>query len=363
MRPPADLASELLSWWLGAKRSLPWRGSGDPYAVWVSEIMLQQTRAGRAAEYFQRWMKRFPDLHSLARAEEEEVLRLFEGLGYYSRARNMLRAAKMLVRERDGEFPAEKRDLEKLPGIGPYTAAAVSSMAFGRDEAAVDANVERIMARLYDVNEPLAESATKTLLRGKAESLLPPGRAGDFNQGLMDLGATVCLPRAPRCGKCPLSGRCLAFRAGTAADRPVRRRAAKISKVEIATGVLGVNGRFFVQKRPDGGVWAGLWEFPGGRLEPGETPREAVVREFAEETGFEVVAAEKIGVIRHSYTRYRVTMHCFFVRAPSADAQPELNAAVEYKWASVRELAGLPFPAPQRELVRLAAGADKKSRR
>lgn len=210
------LGSSLLIWFAARRRDLPWRRTYDPYHVLVSEVMLQQTQMERAVAYFERWIERFPDLESLARASEDEVLRLWEGLGYYNRARSLLAAARDLVRLHGGMIPAEGEALRSLPGIGPYTAGAVLSVAFNRPEPAVDANVERVLARLVNLELPPSDARAKAFLRDTARSLIPPGRARDFNQALMELGALVCLPRAPRCGQCPWQEACVARGLGLA---------------------------------------------------------------------------------------------------------------------------------------------------
>lgn len=353
----------MLAWFDRSRRDLPWRAGRDPYRIWLAEIMLQQTQAERAAAYFTRFTARFPDAASLARADEDEVLALWEGLGYYSRARNALRAARIMVAEHGGAPPRDRAALLALPGVGPYTAGAVRSQAWDEPDPAVDANAERVLARLFDLDAPVKETASRKRLDSWARNLMPARRAGDFNQALMELGALVCTPKAPRCGDCPLAARCEALRLDCVSERPVPGKAKTITPVRMATGVLVHQGRLLIQKRPPTGVWAGLWEFPGGRVEPGETPAQAVVREFMEETGLAVRVARALPVVRHGYTTYSVTLHGFLVRADGEPGPLRLTAATEHRFAQPSELGALAFPAGMRKLMdAMRADADLAAR-
>jgi A/G-specific adenine glycosylase len=224
-------------------------------------------------------------------------------------------------------------------------------MAFGRDEPAVDANAVRVIARLFDVEEPPARPKVKARIEALAREMIEPGKASDLNQALMDLGSLICRPKNPLCGQCPLAGECEALAVGTVADRPLRPAAMKATPVLLVTGVLMRDGLLFVQKRPPQGVWAGLWEFPGGRIEEGETPEHGVIREYAEETGYTVNVAQSLGVIPHVYTRYRLTMHTFLLSPAGPLGPPQLTAATEFAWATPEELASLPMPSAHRKLT------------
>jgi A/G-specific adenine glycosylase len=276
---------------------------------------------------------------------------MWEGLGYYSRAVNAHKAARVIVRDLDGDFPRTREGLESLPGIGSYTAGAILSMAFGQDEPAVDANAVRVVTRLFDVDEPPARSSVKARIESMAREIIPPGKAAEINQALMDLGSLICRPKSPLCESCPLAEECEARFLNVVMERPLRPAAMKTTPVLMVTGVLLHKGLFFVQKRPAQGVWASLWEFPGGRIENGETPESGIIREYAEETGFDVEVADGLGVIRHAYTRYRVTMHAFLLRLRQAPETPQLTAATEYLWAGPEELEKLPMPSAQRKLM------------
>jgi A/G-specific adenine glycosylase len=345
------IAGVLLDWFSRHKRDLPWRRTYTPYHVWISEVMLQQTQMERGVEYFKRWIARFPDVHSLAEAPEDEVLKLWEGLGYYSRARNLHKAARQVVNRHKGTLPSSPEDLLALPGIGPYTARAIASIAFGQDVCVVDANVERVISRLYDIALPVKSRQARDEIERHGADLLPEGRARDFNQALMEFGSLVCSPRNPACAECPLADCCLARKSGVQEERPVIVKAPSPIYISMATGVLIHDGRILTQKRRADDVWGNLWEFPGGVVENGETPEQAVVREYLEETGLIVNHPVPIAAFKHSYTRYRVTMHAFSVTLLSSPGELALQAAQEHRWACWSEITKLAFPAGHRQLV------------
>ena len=360
-----ELGRALLDWFAAHRRDLPWRASYDPYEVWLSEIMLQQTQMERGVAYFKRFVTRFPNVATLAAAEEEEVLRLWEGLGYYSRARRLLAAARRIMQEHHGVFPQRPEDIRALPGVGPYTAGAIASMAFGERLPCVDANVERVLARLFDIDSPVKREPAASRVRELALRLVPEGKAREHNQAMMELGALVC-GKKPRCGACPLAVYCASRHLDIAGERPVPGKRAAVKPIAVVTGVLRLNGHVFVQRRPPGGVWGNLWEFPGGRVESGESPEDAVIREFHEETGFKVAVCRKYGIIRHGYTTYRITLHCFALslegcgRAGECPPPPVLTAATDWRWATPEDICRLPLPAAHRKLADsiLASGRD-----
>lgn len=359
-----NLASDLIIWFRDNMRPLPWRKSYEAYEVWLSEIMLQQTQMERGTQYFERWMRLFPSIRSVAEASPEAVLKAWEGLGYYSRVRNFQKAAQLVMERHGGQLPREYESLRALPGIGDYTAGAILSIAFNQPVPAVDANVERVFARLFDIDSPVKSAAASDFIRHTAEGLIPEGQARLFNQALMELGALVC-SRTPQCGVCPLAVHCQARRLGIASERPVPGKKMNYEALEIISGALVHKGRIFLQKRLDSGVWAGFWEFPGGKLEQGETPDEGIVREFAEETDFKVRVSACLGTVRHAYTRYRIRMHCFLCSLGSVDGRakeggaseypvPSLNAATEYRWVRLEELydeQGFTMPAGHRKFL------------
>ena len=346
-----SLTPKLLHWFHENARDLPWRRTYSPYHVWISEIMLQQTQMDRAVNYFTRWMERLPDIETVASSIEEEILKLWEGLGYYSRAANIIKTAKILLARHDGQLPADFDQLLKLPGIGQYTAGAIMSIAFNREHVIIDANIERVFARLFNIDKPVKDKKTYAFINKKAADLMPKGRAREYNQALMELGGLICLPRNPRCLTCPINEHCLARRENVIEKRPLPVKTSQTVFIEMATGILRHGGKIFIQKRKAHGVWANLWEFPGGRLEPGETPEMALSREFAEETELQIGRLDKITTVQHAYTIYRVTLHGYFCSLRDGHTKPVLHGAQEYRWVTPDELAGYAFPAGHRKLI------------
>jgi A/G-specific adenine glycosylase len=351
MPQPASPQEALLSWFAENQRDLPWRRHYKPYQIWISEIMLQQTQMDRVTTFFQGWMQEFPDLETLAGASENKILKCWEGLGYYSRARNILKTAQILVSEYQGEIPDRRKLLLSLPGIGPYTAGAIASIAYNRDVPVVDANIERILARLLNIDLIPGSPGAKKLFWARAEELLPTGQARNFNQALMELGALVCRPKNPDCSACPLAPHCLALQYDLVPERPVPKISKKITPIDMATGILIHQGLLYIQQRLADDVWGSLWEFPGGRIKKDELPEQAVVREFLEETEFKVQVESKITTTIHHYTRYRVTLHCFFVKLNQIDRDPVLHAAQDFRWVPFEDLQKYAFPAGHRKLI------------
>jgi A/G-specific adenine glycosylase len=312
--------------------------------------MLQQTQMERGVEYFNRWMERFPDIRSLADASEQEVLKAWEGLGYYSRARNIVKAAVLIVEQYDGLLPDEYDQLLALPGIGPYTAGAILSIAFDRPCPVIDANVERLFARLGDVDTPMKEKAVHGNLRELLENMLCNVSPRDFNQGLMEFGALICTPKNPDCADCPVRQHCRALVAGTIGERPVKKKKPQTVDIIMACAIIEHEGKFFIQQRRDDDVWGGLWEFPGGRLKDGESPADAAGREVFEETEMMIADLVPFDTVTHCYTRYRVTLHSFFC-VTDHGAKPELHAAQQYRWVSLVGLSRYAFPSGHRQLI------------
>jgi A/G-specific adenine glycosylase len=345
----STLATHLLAWYEQHGRQLPWRGDPDPYTVWVSEIMLQQTRVETVIPYFERWMKRFPSIADLASASQQEVLSIWEGLGYYSRARNLHRAAQIVLSEYAGELPQDPKTLRNLPGIGRYTAAAIASIAFGLDEPAMDGNIRRVLARYFDVRSPARSNQGEHRLWQLAAENLPAGRAGDYNQALMDLGATICAPRAPDCSNCPLADACAAYALGVQEERPVTLPKGAIPHHIVTAAIIRNNGHVLIAQRPQGGLLGGLWEFPGGKLKSGEDLASCLRREIREELGIEIGVGDPLGVYRHAYTHFRVTLHAFQCVLVSGEPRPLEHKAL--KWASPQALTGFPMGKLDRQIA------------
>lgn len=355
-----SIARRLLDWYAAHGRKLPWRGRRDPYAIWVSEIMLQQTRVEVVAGYFARWMRRFPTLADLAAADLEQVLAVWEGLGYYGRARNLHRAAGRIVAEHGGRLPTAVEALERLPGIGPYSAAAIAALAFGRAALALDGNQMRVLTRLFDLAVDPRTAAGRRLLERRGMALLPRGRAGDFNQALMDLGATVCRARAPDCSRCPLRRDCLARARGTIALRPLRRPRAAVPHRQVAAAVIVRAGRVLIGRRPEGKLLGGLWQFPGGKREPGESLQACLRREVREELAVDVQPDQRLGVFEHAYSHFTVQVVAFGCRL--LRGRPRAREHTQLRWVRPRDLSHYPMGKVDRAMARLlAAGAPVSS--
>lgn len=343
--------TRLLAWYDANKRDLPWRREISPYGVWISEIMAQQTQICRVVEYWERWMELFPNIETLASAHEEEVLKVWEGLGYYSRARNILKSAGVIQAQHGGQFPTDFSEIRSLPGIGPYTAGAISSIAFSEAEAAVDANVLRVFSRLFDIKTPVKDKQARDQVEAAVAELMPKSRPGDFNQAIMEFGALVC-SKNPSCPECPVREDCRAYDQDVVHDRPVLPKAKNLIYIDMATGVLLHDGMMLIQKRRPDDVWPGLWEFPGGCVEEGETPEQALVREYMEEVELDVVPGERLTTIKYSYTRYRVTMHCFLCYPRNGESpEPVFNEATTGHFVFPDELSAYAFPSGHRRLI------------
>jgi A/G-specific adenine glycosylase len=345
------LRQALLAWYGEQARELPWRARrgerADPYRVWVSEVMLQQTRVEVVRGYFERWMQELPTLGSLAAADEEQVLSLWQGLGYYSRARRLRQGANFVVRDLGGTLPAEPERLLEVPGIGPYSAGAISSIAFGRETPLVDGNVVRVLCRVLGLAGDPARAPLKKQLWDTAARFVKGPHPGDFNQALMELGATVCTPRRPRCDGCPWSGRCIAQATGRTESLPELAKKPKKEEVGLVTLVCTRGDGHLVEKNAaEARWWAGLWTLPTRRLEPGEAPATAASRVLGE-LGLSAKDLVQGPPLRHQITRFRVTFHPVRVREPRGPGQ--LGAA--RRFAAPPELAALALPAPHRKLL------------
>lgn len=355
MRKPEDLSEIrrlLLAWYDEHRRDLPWRAAEgeapDPYRIWLSEVMLQQTRVETVRPYFHRWLERFPSLQALAEAPQDEVLKAWEGLGYYSRARNLHRAVREVAERYGGEVPSDPEVFRALPGVGRYTAGAVMSIAFGREEPLVDGNVRRVFARWTDQPEPRDPDLWRL-----AEALVPGERPGDLNQAVMELGATVCTPRSPRCGVCPVRGHCAAFAAGTQEQRPLPKKAKPLPHEHSAVAVVERDGRWLLARRPEEGRLGGMWEFPGTLRRQGEGAAEAAERAARETLDVEVRAGDPVGVVDHGFTHVRVSYHA--VRCSFVAGEPRALGYDAWAWAAPEELERFALPLAQRKIAALLA--------
>jgi A/G-specific adenine glycosylase len=348
------MQKKLLKWFAENQRPLPWRKNYEPYQVWISEIMLQQTQVTTMLPYFDRWMKELPTIEALASASEDKLLKLWEGLGYYSRARNLQKAAKILTSKNEGRLYEDFDLLLELPGIGRYTAGAIMSIAYNKDFPVVDGNVVRVLARLRDYRENVKDAGE--FFWNEAVKLLPKGQARDFNQALMEFGALHCTPKSPDCANCPLKGECKAFAAGTQDGLPNKGVARAKKAISVAVGIIRRDGKVFIQKRRDQGLMAGLWEFPGGQVENGETASSALEREIQEELGVTMTDVRPFMRLKHAYTSYQVDLHCFL--ADYSRGQVQLKAATEGKWVKPEELKNYAFPAANGKIIKALLNID-----
>jgi A/G-specific adenine glycosylase len=343
------LSGFLLSWYAENERDIPWRDCKDPYLIWVSEIMLQQTRVETVIPYYMRWIEQFPDTASLAAASQQAVLVAWEGLGYYNRARNLHRAAQIVVSEHNGEVPREVEQLRKLPGVGRYTAGAIASIAFGQDEPVLDGNVSRVLARVYNLSLPLKSREAEEFLWERARENLPAGQAGDYNQALMDLGATICTPREPACTICPLSALCQASQLGLQDERPVVLTKPTLPHYQVTAAVITRQDQVLITRRPQNGLLGGMWEFPGGKVQPGEDLTACLQREICEELNAEIEVGSALGTYRHAYTHFRVTLHAFACRLKNG-AQPTPVQVDDLRWVELDELQDYPMGKIDRQI-------------
>jgi A/G-specific adenine glycosylase len=335
------ITETLLSWYKKNARQLPWRAIPSPYRTFVSEIMLQQTRVETVLPYFERWMQTFPNIHSLAQADEQQVLKLWEGLGYYSRARNLHKAAKAIVENHNGIIPEEIDQLKKLPGIGPYSAGAIASIAFDQPVMAIDGNIRRVISRLGNITTLLATPEFDASCQAMLVELIPQKGAGDFNQALMDLGATICTPKSPTCLICPVSTHCKAFKEGIQENLPLRKEKAPTPHYMVTAGVMMQDNKVLLCQRPNEKLLGGLWEFPGGKQEENESLQQALIRELDEELQIQVSVGEKIGVYEHAFTHFRITLHAFFCTIH--DGEPTPVEAQDMQWVSLADLEQYPM--------------------
>ena len=345
----------LLNWYQHNRADLPWRRDPSPYQVWLSEIMLQQTQVKAVIPYYRRFIGAFPTIEALAAAPLDDVLKQWEGLGYYSRARNLHRAASIVMSEHGGELPSDLAALLKLPGIGPYTAGAIASIAFGRPVPALDGNVIRVFARLLDLDEDVSQSATLEKLWRVAEDWLPASDAGAYNQALMELGQRLCRPKNPRCGDCPIQARCRAWSAGTQSQRPRRAKRKPTPRYDVTAGLIrDERGRLLIAQRPLDGLLGGLWEFPGGKVEHEESLADCLKRELREELAIEVEVGALFTVVDHAFTHFKITLHAFdcrYRRALPPHAEPQTLGARDWAWATEAQLAEYSFGKADRMVI------------
>jgi len=340
----SSFAQKLISWFETNKRSLPWRETRDPYKIWVSEIMLQQTTVNTVIPYYKRWIKRFPSVHHLARAQLKTVLTYWQGLGYYRRAKHLHGTAKRIVKDFNGKMPSNKEALKKFSGFGPYTVGAVLSIAFGQREAIIDANVRRVLMRILSIRGQ-ADTTYDQKIHCFLEKVMPQEKMSEFNQGLMELGALICQSRNVQCTKCPVRVFCKAYEKGIQELIPSTQKK-KLKIKNVCVGIIEKNDHFFIQRRPSGGLLADLWEFPGGQKENNESLFDALKREIKEELGVSVRQAKIFLKTKHFYTQFSVNLYAF-----KCKVDPLPKSSQTQKWVTLKAFERFPMPSGTCKIV------------
>jgi A/G-specific adenine glycosylase len=339
-----NFSKQLIQWFEKNKRNLPWRKTRDPYKIWISEVMLQQTTVSTVIPYYKKWVRRFPTVQSLANAQLKTVLKWWQGLGYYSRARNLHKAAKVLVKDFNGKIPFMRAELQSLPGLGPYTTGAVLSIAFGQREPIVDANVRRVIMRFLALKGFANPTQDKMILHF-LEQVMPRSNMSAFNQGLMELGALVCRSGQALCLQCPLRSFCKAYAKGIQEIIP-RAEQKQLERKDVAVAIIKNKNKFFIQKRPSGGLLGDLWEFPGGQKEKNESLKDALAREVSEEIGAKVISSKLFFEVKHFYTRF-----CVYLYAFECKISPLPKSDRTHKWLSLKGLKNYPVPSGTARIV------------
>jgi len=349
-------SKKLLKWYATHHRKLPWRETHDPYKIWISEVMLQQTTVPAVVPYYEKWLVEFPDVQSLSAAPLQRVLKAWQGLGYYQRAKNLHRAATLIVNEHGGKIPEDYETLMKLPGFGPYTTAAVLSIAYEKPFPVIDANVRRVWMRIMGRRKKSTPKEDKDIIKFM-KPFLPMTEMGTFNQAVMELGSLVCKPATPLCFLCPVQEFCEAFSLGEQEiiPRPQRR---SYRKIEAVIAVMQKQGKYLIQKRPPTGLLSDLWEFPGGKKQTGETLEQALRREIREELGAEIDAIELLTAVKHAYTQFQVKLYAFQC---SLKTDPSLSKD-GHRWVSLRGLKKYPFPSGSAKIIQFLEKREKEQR-
>lgn len=346
------VGGQLLDWYEEVKRDLPWRRTRDPYKIWVSEVMLQQTRVETVIPYWNRFVELFPTIEALADAPEPDVLKAWEGLGYYSRVRNLQKGAQVVRDQFGGRVPDTLDEISTLPGVGPYTAGAILSIAYDVDVPAVDGNVFRVLSRIFLIEEDIMKPKTRRTFEGLAEFLIPPGRAASFNQGLMELGATVCIPKNPRCHSCPVKEHCRALEEGVQEELPVKEKKKPPRPVDMTAALLRDGDRVLIRKRPDKGLLAGMWEFPGGERVEGMSLEDSLITHLTEAFGVTVEPQRLFAQVQHTFSHLQWDMRVF----ECAITQGQVRESDDVKWVPVGELEEYAFPVAHGKVVKELGG-------
>ncbi|MGB5971718.1 MAG: A/G-specific adenine glycosylase, partial [Nodosilinea sp.] len=346
--PAEALREALLRWYGDQGRTLPWRNIDNPYAIWVSEMMLQQTQVKTVLPYYHRWLEQFPTVETLAAAGLQTVLKAWEGLGYYARARNLHRAAQHIMSEHSGKIPGDFEALIVLPGVGKTTAGGILSSAFNLPHAILDGNVKRVLARLTALPVPPAKALND--LWQLSEHLLDPKHPRDFNQALMDLGATLCTRRRPQCPRCPWQAHCQAYNRSIQSELPMSETKGPLPHKHVGVAVIwNDQQQILIDRRKQEGLLGGLWEFPGGKIEPGETVEACIAREIQEELGIEVAVGDRLCTVTHAYSHFKVTLNVHHCKHLSGEPQP--IECDEVRWVTLDTIEEFPFPKANIQII------------
>ncbi|UCB49913.1 MAG: A/G-specific adenine glycosylase [Deltaproteobacteria bacterium] len=350
MKALRAISDRILSWYGRHKRDLPWRKTRNPYFIWVSEVMLQQTQVDTVIPYYHRFLKQFPTIEALAKASLQEVLKAWENMGYYARARHLHAAAGEVVNRMGGKIPQTWDELIRLPGIGSYTASAILSFAFGKTFPTVDGNAQRVLCRLHAIQEPIDQSSTQKKVYELAARMIPSKDPASFNHGIMELGATICKPRSPLCNTCPVADLCLAIQKGLQEVLPIMRERKPLRHKEMTAAVIGdKRGRLLIVQRPNRGLLGGLWKFPGGERGPDETLQQGLRRRVREELGIGIRVGEAFASVDHAYTHFRITLHAF--RCARRNGRPRAIDCHKVQWVKPDRLDDFPFSRADRKVI------------
>lgn len=342
------IQTKLLEWFKKNKRDLPWRKTRDPYAIWVSEIMLQQTRVDTVIPYYQKFLKSFPTLRHLAKANLSKVLKVWEGLGYYSRARNLHRASQIVLNHFHGKIPDTLKDLLSLPGVGRSTAGAILSFGFAKEAPILDGNARRVLSRLFAISGSPGERKTEQLLWKISESLIPKGFSNPFNQALMDLGSMLCTVKEPECGRCPLHHFCKGRASGKPERYPSRVIKKKIPHIEAISAVIEKDGNVLLNHRPPRGLLGGLWEFPNWKIKGKIIQKQQLKNQINREVGLSINVKESIGTFHQTYSHFKLTLHVYYCQA--------IDGKRDGKWFPIKNLGQLPMSRIHRRIAEVIGG-------
>lgn len=346
-----EFQKKVLNYFDEHKRLLPWRENQDPYRIWVSEVMLQQTQVVKVLKYYENFLTKFPDIFHLANADLQDVLKSWEKMGYYARARNLHQAAQKVVGEWNGQIPDNYHDFRKLHGVGDYIAAAVMSIAFNQPYPVVDGNVKRVLARLFLISEPVNLPTSKKKFQETADALLAREHPGTYNQAIMELGATVCKPQNPKCNECPVNEFCQAFESGQQAEFPVTLQAKPVPEYHLVVGIVKKKEHLLLTRRPLNGLLGGMWEFPDGEIQSGEELNFACKRVVMEKTNLQVRIDEHLIRIRHAYTHFKIIMEIFYCSYLSGTIK--LDGPIDYRWVFPEEVEQYPITGANHKFLHL----------